>query len=247
MATAADGSVWMFGGEFRIRSDYLWSGEWSDELLKLDLKERRWHNMTVSGLRPGGRRDHVMAAVANGTRLLVFGGCTVSGVITFVDSPAQLFDDVWTFDVLNAEWTQLTSVRDTWPSARRGHAMATISATRVVVFGGQSSSGPSDETWIFEFLNAEWTQLTVGSSGAWPSARHHHAMVAVSDTRVLLFGGYNNDHVSSSDELWSLDVPRATWTQLMTGASGVCPNGRFNHAMVAVSDARAPVWGVRCR
>ena len=55
-------------------------------------------------------------------------------------------------------------------------------------------------------LNATESDITVtmGASGALPSARYSHAMAAVSDTRVLLFGGYA-DSVGTSDELFSLD------------------------------------------
>ena len=153
MAAVADGSVVVFGGESEGHVK-------CDELLKLDLHERQWHAVTTPGPQPSGRIGHAMAAVASGTRLVVFGGSTDSGAVL-------------------------------------------------------------DELWIFNVLNPVWVQLTAGASGAWPRARDNHAMATVSDTHVLLFGGwtYSSGSGRRSDELWSLDVPGTSWTRLTAGSS----------------------------
>jgi N-acetylneuraminic acid mutarotase len=237
MATAADGSVWIFGGE-ESNSE---TRKYSNELLKLDLQERRWHNVTTAGPQPSGRRDHTMTAVANGTRLLVFGGSSVPRV-----HGQSKCDDSWIFNVLSAEWTQLTAgATGVWPNERIGHAMAAVSDTSVLLFGGQTGADYAgyalDELWSLDVPSTNWTQLTAGATGAWPSARFGHAMVVVSDTRVLLFGGQTATGTGTerSDELWSLDVPSTIWTQLIqVGASGAWPSARRWHEMAAVSDTR---------
>ena len=213
MATAADGSVWMFGGVY-----YSWHGSTStstlfDDLHKLDLQERRWHNITTTGRRPRGRYSHAMASVANGTMLLVFGG-SFEGMF----HNQVLSDEAWSFNMLNAEWSQLTGgATGEWPSARERHAMAAVSDTRVLLFGGYTASGRSDELWSLDVPGTSWTQLTAGASGAWPRGRRDHAMAAVSDTRVILFGGSTAS--GKSDELLSLDFLAAAnhtvrWTRL---------------------------------
>ena len=240
MATAADGSVWIFGGEESNSEKY------SNELLKLDLQERRWHNVTTAGPQPSGRRDHTMTAVANGTRLLVFGGSSVPRV-----HGQSKCDDSWIFNVLSAEWTQLTAgATGVWPNERIGHAMAAVSDTSVLLFGGQTGADYAgyalDELWSLDVPSTNWMQLTAGATGAWPSARFGHAMVVVSDTRVLLFGGQTATGTGTerSDELWSLDVPSTIWTQLIqVGASGAWPSARRWHEMAAVSDTRVLLFG----
>ena len=251
MATAADGSVWGFGGSTV-------DGLLSDELLKLDLRVRQWHAVTTPGPRPSGRKGHTMAAVANGTRLLVFGGDTIftGGASMSLDSSGDLTfsDEAWTFNLLNAEWSQLAAgASGAWPRGRYGHAMAVVSATRVVVFGGwtdipeEPKDGAdlyepklSDEAWIFELLNAEWTKLN-GAHSTWPRGRSGHTMAAVSATRVILFGGETT--LGRSDELWSLDIPSITWTQLTAGASGVWPSKRYLHTMAVVSPTIVLMFG----
>ena len=201
MATAADGSVWIFGGEESNFEKY------SNELLKLDLQERRWHNVTTAGPQPSGRRDHTMTAVANGTRLLVFGGSSVPRV-----HGQSKCDDSWIFNVLSAEWTQLTAgATGVWPNERIGHAMAAVSDTSVLLFGGQTGADYAgyalDELWSLDVPRNSWTQLTTGEPGVRPTltARYGHTMATVSATRVILFGGKRMSDFSPSDELFSLE------------------------------------------
>jgi len=235
MATAVDGSVWMFGGRI---SD----AKYSDELLKLDPHERRWHAVTTPRPSPSARAVHSMVALS-GNRVLVFGG--VSG--TFGVS-----DELWALDVPAPKWTLLdatSSGAPGRPSARYGHSMVALSGNRVLVFGGQGSGGSFDnELWALDVPAAEWTLLDAASSGApgqaRPSARGGHSMVALSGTRVLVFGGYTMS--GKSDELWALDVPTTEWTLLdtaATGAPGPRPRGRQFHGMVALSGTHMLVFG----
>jgi len=135
--------------------------------------------------------------------------------------------------VAAAEWTLLDAAGTGAagrPSARYGHSMVALSGTRVLMFGGQTmstssgwreSDGFSDELWSLDVAAAEWTLLDAAGSGAAgrPSARAFHNMVALSGTRVQVFGGETGVQrppftFSWTDELWSLDVNAARWTLL---------------------------------
>ena len=236
MATAVDGSVWMFGGRI---SDT----KYSDELLKLDPHERRWHAVTTPRPSPSARAGHSMVALS-GTRVLVFGG--VSGT-------SGVSDELWALNVPAPKWTLLdatSSGAPGRPSARYGHSMVALSGNRVLMFGGQGSGGSSNnELWALDVPAAEWTLLDAASSGApgqaRPSARGGHSMVALSGTRVLVFGGYTMS--GKSDELWALDVPTTEWTLLDAANSGAPerarPSERYGNSMIALSGTRVLVFG----
>ena len=73
-----------------------------------------------------------------------------------------------------------------------------------------------------------------------PSARHGHAMAAVADGSVVVFGGDSDG--SFSDELLKLDLHERQWHAVTT--PGPQPSGRIGHAMVAVaSGTRLVVFG----
>ena len=215
VVTAADGSVWLFGG---FIDDGIYYGP-TDELFKLDPHERRWHNIKLSMPRPTARSNHGMVAL-NGTHALVFGG--------FRDG---LFDELWVLDLLSTKWSLLggrsyggdTTYENlivTGPSlvgcgswGGCDLAMVALNSTRVLVFGGRDTDKglwyvqSDNELWSLDVPTGNWTLLDVwhiGTSGPrnfsesvpiaeWRGSRprclYGHSMVALNSTRVLVFGG----------------------------------------------------------
>ena len=170
MVTAADGSVWLFGG---FVDDGIYYGP-TDELLKLDPHERRWHNIKLSGPRPTARSNHGMVAL-NGTHALVFGG--------FRDG---LFDELWVLDLLSPKWSLLGGrIYDTYenlivtgPSlvgcgswGGCDLAMVALNSTRVLVFGGRDTwlggmwDSSDNELWSLDLPTGDrsvcWTLLNL--------------------------------------------------------------------------------------
>lgn len=247
MATVGDGSVWMFGGY----DDNLMV--WSQELVKLDPVERRWHHVTASGPQPSARNNHAMIAL-KGTSLLLFGGNTGS---------KSLSKELWSFDILAAVWRQLTAQASgesgPWPSAREGHAMVAVNQTTALLFGGfiEDYSNVTDfnVVWSLDVSVSAvvWRKLTAAASSQRPSVGGYGylvgqwAMIAVTSSRMLLFGGStdssSNSFYSELSELWSLDVsvPAVVWRQLTASESG--PPLLSGHAMVALNSTRVLLFG----
>ena len=111
-------SVVLFGGMDIATSTFLGdTWEWDG---------RGWTQRASSG--PSARSEHAMATL--GDKVVLFGGGEESiagATVRIVGSP---LGDTWAWD--GAAWTQRST---TGPSARSGHAMATL-AGKVVLFGG---------------------------------------------------------------------------------------------------------------
>src|SRR5262249_6052282 len=94
------------------------------------------------------------------------------------------------------------------PAARYGHAMVYDTVRqRVVLFGGQSSSGRLNESW--EYDGTSWTERNLATA---PDARYQHAMAYdAARQRVVLFGG---DPATSGtlNETWEYDG--TSWTRI---------------------------------
>jgi cysteine-rich repeat protein len=97
-----------------------------------------WMNITPAGSVPNVSAGGIAWDVTT-QRLLVFGG----------DTPAHQAT-LWAWN-----GTTWSTVAAAGPSARSGHAMTTGPA-RIVVFGGATATGPSNETWLL--ANNAWTQ-----------------------------------------------------------------------------------------
>ena len=126
--------------------------------------------------------------------------------------------------VVAQDWEEKASLAVSKPSSRYQHSMTYDSSRNVVVlFGGMTEHGPSDETW--EWDGTTWTQRASGAVPK-PSGRYNHAMAYDSNRNVVvLFGGTNDLYF---DETWEWDG--TSWTQKASGTASK-PGPRTNHAM----------------
>src|SRR5262249_42907376 len=133
-----------------------------------------WHRSTPVG--PGARYGHAAASVT-GRGVIIFGGERSHGAMP------QHFNDTWQGG--GAAWTQLTNA-GTPPSARFDHSMGPAD-TRLVIFGGQTQSAVTGETWLGT-LSGNTVTWAAGPTG--PPARRGASFVY--DTKRglgVLWGG----------------------------------------------------------
>jgi hypothetical protein len=111
-------------------------------------------------------------------------------------------------------WAQVTTTGT--PPGRSGQAMAYDSARqRVVMFGGEGSSGVLRDTWEYNGATSTWTSR-VTTTG--PSARLN-ALLVYDPVRAVtvLFGGNNFTTTTTNNETWEWNG--TTWTQRAPTAS----------------------------
>ncbi len=151
-------------------------------------------------------------------RLVLFGGTDTGAPYSDGDAP---LGDTWTFD--GASWTRFDGIG---PTARYGHAMATLGNV-VVMFGGlvltsyYGEVALGNDTWTFD--GTQWRQ--VASTG--PSPRWDAAMATLGK-HVVLFGGTTYGGDDAYDDTWTFDG--TSWTQV-TGAG---PPGRYSAGLTTV-------------
>jgi len=179
----------------------------------------------VSNSDPGPRYDHTMAYDSTNQTVLLFGG----------RAPGSLLGDFYELDnhASNHPWTPASLVGAA-PPASYGHAMAfDRNRNRLVLFGGWTPTGRSNETYEYDVVNQIWHNPQPASR---PSARYYHGMTF--DTvrgRTVLYGGSTN--TGPSGETWEWDGNQWTLqTNLTCPATLLCQ--RFNHAM-----AYSPLFG----
>ncbi len=177
---------------------------------------------TLLGTHAPGRDSPVWVYDSRADRFILFGGAS---------SGLQVLNDTWAYDYTNNTWTNLTHV--VAPSPRAAAVMVyDAKADRTILFGGEDASlNPLGDTWIFDYLNETWTNVTKPYA---PSARGG-AMMAYDPTvdKTLLVGGF--PFYSQTVDTWAFDYTTETWTYLIpTGSPPEC----FYASMVYDSTAR---------
>lgn len=104
-----------------------------------------------------------------------------------------------------ANWKQLAPAVS--PPARSYCAMAYDPVSKkVVLFGGQGSSGNLNDTWTFD--GTTWAQVTTASA---PPVRNGATMGYDRPTqKLILFGGFNGNQYLQDTWMW--DGATSTWT-----------------------------------
>ncbi|KAK6283553.1 hypothetical protein POUND7_002505 [Theobroma cacao] len=111
------------------------------------------------------------------------------------------------------------------PSPRLGHTSSLVGDCMFVIGGRADPLNILSDVWVLNTVKNEWRLLDC-TGRAFPP-RHRHA-AAVVGSKIYVFGGLNNDTISSS--LHVLDTNTLQWEELVV--HGEWPCARHSHSMV---------------
>jgi hypothetical protein len=196
--------------------------------------EDDWSQLAPDSI-PSAREEHDMAYLGDG-KVLLFGGN---------DGTKALNGETWMYDRSEANWIQISPTfhadsTDSIPSVREAHAMASLGAGQVLLFGGDDGAKAANgETWFFDLSDTTWYQVVPDSGDTTPSARYEHAMASLGDGQVLLFGG-NDGAKALNGETWLFDISDSSWTPVDPDTT---PIARSGHAMAYLDDGKVLLFG----
>lgn len=128
------------------------------------------------------------------------------------------------------DWSDITPSFGEAPAPRTlSSAVFDTQNRHMVIFGGQSASGPLNDVWAFDLDAHTWTNLTP-AAGAAPAPRFTPASVydEVSH-RMLTWSGQGTGAMFFND-VWSFDLTTHVWSQ--ESPTGGPPNVRYGVAAV---------------
>jgi hypothetical protein len=146
---------------------------------------------------------------------------TVNGFAVFggVNTNGQYINDMWEYDISSNRWTQIIVNGVTPPD--RTHGVTGKHLNKVVLgmgdkfAGGRTCGGaifpqsPANDTWIFNTLTKQWSQVTVPPTSVTPPLKYSYSITFA--RRVLAFAGYtfNNDTCAQTHNtnIWEFDIP----------------------------------------
>lgn len=127
------------------------------------------------------------------------------------------------FDVSTLQWSLVESSGSV-PLPRAAHAAAKLQH-RVFVFGGRHDVSRLND-------------LIVSEDNLMPVGRSWHSFTPVTDTQILLYGGYTNDCIPLADR-WLFDIESLEWRHLRVADEPP----RLWHTATAFNDGEVVVFG----
>ena len=161
-----------------------------DDTWEYDVAAHSWRQVSPAIVRP--LRRCLMRGVWDSLkeRIIIFGGQT---------DGTPFLDDLWAWSAFT-EWQQLA--REPHPKARTLYAAVFHDAgAQIILFGGNTEQGPTDDLWAFHSSGENWTQIPASGDAPLPRYGHDAAIVSQEPT-IFVFGG--NDGTQPLDDLWRL-------------------------------------------
>ncbi|HSE23218.1 MAG TPA: kelch repeat-containing protein, partial [Pyrinomonadaceae bacterium] len=151
----------------------------------------------------------------------------VKGGSTSSSSPAHANEST----ALNTELESPLSPLPAMATERRGHTATRLADGRVLIAGGENSSGALNETEIYDPASS-----TFSVSGNMSTARVDHSAALLSDGRVLIAGGRNGAGSTPTTELF--DPTTGTFS-----SGPVMSVARAGHSATFFADGRLLIVG----
>jgi hypothetical protein len=169
-------------------------------------------SQVVTETNPGVHHSLALAYDPKENAVILFGGFGDDGLET---------DDTWKFDCVTREWTELFP--EATPLARYGLVMVYDEAIHKIVMtsGNTMSQGHQDDTWTFDAVTSNWTELTPTGTPdrlKWPSMAYDSV-----NQKCILFGGQIGD--TAVHRTWAYDALMNTWARRYPD---VAPASRIN-------------------
>ena len=114
------------------------------------------------------------------------------------------------FNPCNKTWTN-PKCFGTVPAPRCAHRTV-ATKDKVWLFGGMDFIRLHGLDDLFQFKMSTYTWTQIETAGMKPQGRSFSSFTAVSDTQLVLHGGYNVS-TGSLNDTWILDLPSQTWRQ----------------------------------
>jgi hypothetical protein len=200
-----------------------------------------WTQFNASGV---AGTDKPIARWAHG---MAYGGGSI--VVLFGGYSSDYLGDTWEYDQSTHAWTQYATggtAGTTKPLPRAYFAMAYAGGTKVVLFGGSTTSTMLGDTWEYDTATHAWTEQNTGGVAGTdkPDTRSDMAMAYAGGSKVVLFGGWGAPGVPLGDT-WEYDDSAHTWAETSAGGTaGVDkPEVRNRHAMAYAGGSSVVLFG----
>lgn len=138
-----------------------------------------------------------------------------------------------------SDWVQIGPARGGTPEGRQYFAMAPLSKSKLLLYGGSNSwntKGMGD-TWIFDANRNRWTKMSPTVRNGYLGITYQNAMAYLGGESVLMQGGSGYRGAT-----WRYDLSSNTWTNLGVGDA---LGNRLSHRICYIEEGKVLLFGGR--
>jgi len=129
------------------------------------------------------------------------------------------------------------------PSPRAEHSACKTSTNEITIFGGWTQDEPTNEVWIFNFVNLEWIKLH-DYIGTPARPRYRHTSEVIGSKLYILGGSDNSQDVADGARhlgLHELNLATLEWSH--PDIRGVNPFPRSGHGSALIGAHSIVIFG----
>lgn len=171
------------------------------DIWKYDLKNEYWSPYLIQSKQPDARSE--FGYVKNGDMFIMYGGQGDEG----------LLDDMYLLDLKNELWEEVTVRSKVKPVARKGTCMAVTGYT-IIIFGGKTLAGYTNEIWTFDFGTGEYTMLDTEGDIPPPLAYSKCSIRTGEEGEEFLVFFGESTGVKAQSGVYSLNLTEKKWTKV---------------------------------
>eukprot|EP01116_Phalansterium_solitarium_P016347 TRINITY_DN3788_c0_g1_i1.p1 TRINITY_DN3788_c0_g1~~TRINITY_DN3788_c0_g1_i1.p1 ORF type:complete len:420 (-),score=133.43 TRINITY_DN3788_c0_g1_i1:1324-2472(-) len=181
--------MWVFGG---------WDGtHQNNELYTFDFETYAWECVETVGPKPPGRCSHCVAVAPDANSFFVFGGYGGENV--------KYLADLWQFSFDTMQWTCVGML------SPRSRMKMVEHDNKLYIYGGWNSKEHFGDMHEFDIRTRTWRQIDNGH------AEGHGLLgqygVVTFNKIMYVFGGYNGNTQSSTNEIQAYRMARPEFTE----------------------------------
>ncbi|CAG9336316.1 lztr1_1 [Blepharisma stoltei] len=159
---------------------------------------------------PDKRMLPLMQSFPNLNLTLSYGG---------LQSPINVFNDIWSFQTNNETWSKLVPLDSVYPVGRYGGgSWKDQDSYLFYIFGGMSTYGPINDIWSFHATRLLWTKIS--ATGDIPLPRVNFGYTSWTENgavKFAVFGGSSS--IGFDNHLYILDTDSWVWTMMPSNGS----------------------------
>ncbi|XP_061817050.1 kelch repeat-containing protein [Nerophis lumbriciformis] len=140
--------------------------------------------------------------------------------------PDGCSDSLYIFDPQLSIWYQPVVIGDT-PSPRSGHSACVMPEGKIYIFGGWDTPVCYNDMFVLDLGLMEFS--AVQTSGKAPPPRCWHGSAVLSNTKFLIYGGYNANNALA--DTFVFDTDTNVWTEVTLPQLSVA---RAGHSIAAM-------------